>query len=220
MLGWGDRLRRLIAFVAFLVSLALILGLSACGTSGSATQSAASSAGDPTNWMAGHDNDAAIFAEIYPVSADNPFLIASYDEVVRLFKIGSGVLVFGFPDCPRCRNAFPALEKAFKEMNMDQKDGFSGRILYYNIFDDREANNEHYQTLVEYTKEFLPLDDSGNPRIYSPDVFFVTAGKIIGNHLDTVPSLIDPWDALNSDQEAELISIYKDLIGKMEDCGC
>ena len=206
--------------VALLLSLALLQGISACAKNNTAEPDTAPIAGDPTNWMAGHENDAAAFAQIYPVSEDNPFLIASYEEVVRLFELGTGVLVFGFPDCPRCRNAFPALEKAFAEMNMDKREGFSGRILYYNIYDDREADNERYQTLVEYAKEFLPTDDSGNPRIYSPDVFFITSGKIIGNHLDTVPSLTDPWDTLNDEQEAELIGIYKDLLEKMEDCGC
>ena len=205
---------------ALLFALSLISCFSACDAGDSSAPDSAPFAGDPTNWMAGHEDDAAIFAEIYPVSEDNPFLIASYEEVVRLFELGTGVLVFGFPDCPRCRNAFPALEKAFAEMNMDQKEGFSGRILYYNIYDDREADNERYQTLVEYTKEYLTVDDNGNPRIYSPDVYFVTSGNIIGNHMDTVPSLTDPWDRLNAGQEAELISIYKDLIEKMEDCLC
>ena len=204
------------------LSLAIIIALSlpACIKKETAEPGGTTFAGDPTDWMAGHENDAEAFAEIYPVSADNPFIIASYEEVVRLFKLGSGVLVFGFPDCPRCRNAFPALEKAFREMSIDKKEGFSGRILYFNIYDDREANNERYQTLVEYTKEFLPLDDDGNPRIYSPDVYFVNSGKIVGNHMDTVPSLTDPYDTLSDEQEQELIGIYKELIVKMEECRC
>jgi len=206
--------------VAMFLSLILLAVLSSCAASDSFGRDSSPAVGDPTNWMSGHENDAAVFAQIYPVSEDNPYLIASYEEVVRLFELGTGVLVFGFPDCPRCRNAFPALEKAFSEMGMDQKEGFSGRILYYNFYDDREADNERYKTLVEYTKEFLTVDDNGNPRIYSPDVFFITSGKIIGNHLDTVPSLTDPRDTLNAVQEAELISIYKELIEKMEDCRC
>jgi len=197
-------------------------GLAGNGPDGSIPEnhSSPTPGGDPTNWMLGHENDAAVIAGIYPVSEDNPYLVASYEEAVRLFKQGTGILVFGFPDCPRCRNVLPALEKAFKEMGMDQHDGFTGRILYYNIYDDREANNERYQALVEYTKEFLTDGDDGNPRIFSPDVFFVNAGKIVGNHLDTVPSLTNPLDKLNEEQEAELIGIYKDLIAIMEECRC
>ena len=221
--------------IALLLLFSLLMGLFACannkavesglagnspGGSVPGDQNSPTPGGDPTNWMAGHENDAAVIAGIYPVSEDNHFLVASYEEVVRLFKQGTGILVFGFPDCPRCRNVFPALEKAFKEMGMDQHEGFTGRILYYNIYDDREANNERYQALVEYTKEFLTAGDDGNPRIFSPDVFFVNAGKIVGNHLDTVPSLTNPADKLNDEQEAELIGIYMGLIAIMEECGC
>ena len=196
------------------------MGLFACSSNTSSGESAEPSTLDPTDWMVGHENDAAAFAEIYPVSKDNPFIIVSYEEVVRLFEIGTGVLVFGFPECPRCKNAFPVLENAFREKGMDQREGFSGKILYFDIFDDREENNERYQTLVDYTKDYLLSDDNGNPRIYSPDVFFVNSGKIVGNHLDTVPSLTNPRDPLNDEQEAELFSIYIDLISEMEDCLC
>ena len=178
------------------------------------------SASVPEDLMAVHENDAALFSEIYPVSAENPFIIASFDEVVRQFEFGTGILVFAFPSCPRCKNAFPVLEKAFKEMDMERYAGFRGKILYYDIYDDREANNERYQTLVDFTKEFLPADDSGNPRIYSPHVFFLVSGEIVGHHLDTVPSLTNPQDLLNSEQQAELLAIYKDLIQRVEDCGC
>jgi len=172
------------------------------------------------DWFAGHENDAARFAEIYPVSKENPFIFATFEEAVNLLERDTGILVFGFPQCPRCRNAFPVLEKAFKQMSMDRHKGSRGKIYYYDIYDDREANNERYETLVDYTREFLRTDDSGNPRIYSPDVFFIASGMIVGNHLDTVPSLTNPRDPLNDEQEAELLKIYRDLIQEMEDCGC
>ena len=171
-------------------------------------------------WFIGHENDSARFAEIFPVSQNNPFIFATYDELITHLKYGTGIVVFAFPACPRCKNAFPVLEKAFNEMNMGKYAGLRGRILYYDIFQDREENNERYQTLVEFTKDFLPLDSNGNPRIYSPDVFFLAAGKIVGNHLDTVPSLKNPRDKLNEEQKAQLLEIYLDLIQKVEDCGC
>ena len=173
-----------------------------------------------TDPLAGHENDAALFAEIFPVSEDNPFIFASFEEVVARLENGTGIIVFAFPACPRCKNAFPVLEKAFKDMGFSKQSGLKGKILYYDIFDDRDTNNERYKTLVNYTKAFLPDDDNGNPRIYSPDVFFVSSGKIVGNHLDTVPSLTNPRDPLNEEQAAELLKIYVDLIKAMEDCDC
>ena len=174
----------------------------------------------PTDLFDGHENDAALIAEIYPVSKDNPFIIADFDELVFHLKYGTGIVIFAFPDCPRCKNVFPVLEKAFNDMDMGRHAGFRGKILYYDFYNDREENNERYQTLVDFTKEYLPLDENGNPRIYSPDVYFLAAGKIVGNHLDTVESLIDPHDLLNDEQKAELSEIYKELINNVEDCGC
>ena len=172
------------------------------------------------DWFAGHENDAARFAEIFPVPEDNRFIFAAYEQVLTQFKYGTGVVVFGFPACPRCHNAFPVLERAFREMKMDRYVGLRGRILYYDIFNDRDENNERYQTLVSYTKDFLRTDADGNPRIFVPDVYFLASGKILGNHLDTVPSLTNPRDPLNEEQTEELLKIYKDLIEEVENCEC
>ena len=215
----SDCLRKLIVS---LLPLALTLALSSCGGRNTPGQTSAEvvSAESGTNIFAGHENDAALFAETYPVSEENPFIIASFDELAAHLKWGTGVIVFGFPDCPRCRNAFPVLEKAFGKMNMGRHAGFRGKILYYDFFNDRETNNERYLTIVDYIKGSLPVDSNGNPRLYSPDVFFIAAGKVVGNHLDTVPSLTNPRDSLNEEQEAELLKIYMELIEKVEDCGC
>ena len=208
--------------IASLFLLSFLVVLSACSPRNPASQTSVSNseANTGTNWFAGHENDAALFAETYPVSSEHPFIIARYEELLTHLKYGTGVVVFAFPACPRCRNAFPVLEQAFKEMNMEQYAGLRGKILYYDIFDDREANNERYLAIVDFLKEFLPFDESGNPRIYSPHVFFLASGKIVGNHLDTVPSLINPRDPLNDEQKAELLKIYKDSLEKVEDCGC
>ena len=201
--------------------LSIIVALIACSPKTSENQpgSAGSESAAP-NWFIGHENDAASFAEIYPVSQENPFIIASYEELITHLTWGTGVIVFAFPACPRCQNAFPVLEQAFKEMDMTQYAGLRGRILYYDIFDDREENNERYQTIVSFLKDFLPPGPDGNPRIFSPHVFFLASGKVVGNHLDTVPSLTNPRDSLNEEQHAELLKIYKDFIQEVEDCLC
>ena len=224
----GDYTRR---FVCIGLVLALVLGVSACGAGDIAVQPPGGGVQEdssvdreneavPAGSPEGHEDDAARFAGLYPVTPENPFIFATYDEIITQLEWGTGIIVFGFPDCPRCQNAFPVLEKAFKQMDMDKYAGFRGRILYYNIFGDREENNEHYQTIVSYLADYLLADGSGNPRVYMPDVFFLASGKIMGNHMDTVSSLEDPWDSLNTDQEAELLAIYMDLIAKIEDCNC
>ena len=215
--------KTLVLLLAFAPALFLCGCSSVSGTAASSGNAASASAAfrkAGADIFAGHENDAARFAETYPVSAENPFIIAGFEELIAHLKWGTGVIVFGFPDCPRCRNAFPVLEKAFKKMNMGRHAGFRGKIIYYDFYNDREENNERYRTIVDYVREFLPADAGGNPRLYSPDVFFIAAGKVVGNHLDTVPSLTNPRDSLNEEQEAELLKIYMDLIAKVEDCGC
>jgi hypothetical protein len=186
----------------------------------SKNQTAVNTVNVQADLFSGHENDAKRLSEIYPVSEENPFVIATFEEITAHLKWGTGVIAFGFPDCPRCRNAFPVLEKAFAKKNMGRHAGFRGKILYYDFFDDRETHNDRYQVIVDYIKDFLPTDENGNPRLYSPDIFFIASGKIVGNHLDTVPGLTDPYDSLNLEQEAELLKIYMDLIEKVEDCGC
>jgi len=206
--------------LVFLLLLSILLGFIACNARKSEGQAAHPAGAVSADVFAGHENDSALVAEIYPVSKENPFIIAGFEELLTHLKFGTGVVAFGFPECPRCDNAFPALEKAFNKMNMARHAGFRGKIVYYDFYDDRETNNDRYRTLIEYLKDFLPVDSDGNPRLYSPDIFFIASGKILGNHLDTVPSLANPRDPLNEEQEGELIKIYMDLIAKVEDCGC
>jgi hypothetical protein len=200
--------------------MAFTLGFSACGAGNSKSQTAASPASVQADLFVGHENDAMRFAEMYPVSKENPFIIASFEELTVHLKWGTGIIAFGFPDCPRCRNAFPVLEKAYVKKNMGRYAGFRGKIIYYDFYDDREEHNERYRAIVDYIKEFLPTDESGNPRLYSPDIFFIASGRIVGNHLDTVPSLTNSYDPLDDQQEAELLKIYMKKKKKIEDCGC
>ena len=211
------KLKRIVLLILFvlLIALTLTMNVSNIGSVGDI-----SNKNNPAGIFAGHEQDAALFAGIYPVSEDNPFVIADFEELVFHLEYGTGIVVFGFPGCPRCKNAFPVLESAYNAMNMGRHAGFRGKIIYYDIFDDREADNERYREIVGFLEEFLPVDGNGNPRIYSPDVFFLAAGKVVGNHLDTVESLTDPSEPLNDEQRAELLEIYKKLIEKVEDCGC
>jgi len=225
--------------LVFLLSLAIIAGLSACGvgapdadantgndtgndnSNGNSNDNGNDAGNDAAaDWAARFAADSALFAELYPVSGENPYVFATFDELITQIDNGTGVIAFGFPACPRCQNAFPVLEKAFKEMGMERRGGLSGRILYYDILEDREADNERYQALVDRLGGHLRPDDSGNPRIFVPDIFFVTAGKVVGNHLDTVPGVEDPFDPLSDEQEAELLKIYLDFIQIVKDCNC
>ena len=45
--------------------------------------------------------------KLYPevsISNDNPVKYSSYDEIFEVLKSGTGVIYFGFPECPWARN--------------------------------------------------------------------------------------------------------------------
>ena len=149
-----------------LIILSIILTLSACTPRNIQTPAEVITQQD---LFANHAGDAARFAEIFAVSQDNPFVFATKEHILAMLDYGTGVIAFGFPACPHCHNAFPILERTFKEMHMHHYAGARGRILYYDILEDRAQNSAFYQTLVSYLSDYLLDDAEGNPRIFVLD---------------------------------------------------
>lgn len=176
----------------------------------------------------------------YPkVSIDksNPIQYATIDDVLEVLDNKTGVIYFGFPNCPWCRNAVPVLLNAATSTGLD-------RIYYLNVLDIRDTkeidNNgkvvttnkgkKGYSKLLEKMDSILPeytLEDedenevsANEKRIYVPLVVFVKKGKIVAYHEDTVESQKDPYKLLDDKQTEELFNIYVDGILKMQDSAC
>lgn len=49
------------------------------------------------------------------IPKDNNVQYASFDDVMDVLNSGTGIIYFGFPECPWCRNALPVLLKAAKD---------------------------------------------------------------------------------------------------------
>ena len=79
------------------LAFALIIVLAACLSNGSGTGSGSPPSSGPAPQMDAHENDAKLFAELYPVTADNPYIFASYEELIDLLDRGTGIVAFGFP---------------------------------------------------------------------------------------------------------------------------
>lgn len=153
------------------------------------------------------------------IPEDNTIVYADINKVFDILESKTGIIYFGKPTCPWCRNMLPVLIEAAKSNNLN--------IYYYNPQEIRENNTIEYQNLVEKLYDFLPVDtttqketdssfDKNKKRLYMPDVYFVKNGKIVGNHMSTVESQTDPKIALNEQQKEELKKIYTDLIKKMQ----
>lgn len=178
--------------------------------------------------------------KLYPevsISNDNPVKYSSYDEIFEVLKSGTGVIYFGFPECPWARNLVPVMLSAAKEVEIDT-------IYYLNIKDDRDVlmlnenddiitekeGNKKYFELVEKLDSILDdyiLTDNdgksvsaGKKRIYTPLLIFVKNGKIIAHHTDTVDSQTDPYVALNDRQSEELLLKLINYMSKISASVC
>ena len=165
------------------------------------------------------------------VDEENPFVYASYDEVVDIIENGTGVIYFGFPECPWCRNAVPVLIDAAQELGVD-------KIYYYNalsirdtksldengnIVTDKKGTDEYYKLVDLLSNVLTPyegLNDESIKRLYFPTVVYVKDGEVLASTIGTVDSQEDPYIKLTNDQYNELKNTYMDNMNKVYNILC
>lgn len=171
------------------------------------------------------------------IAEDNQVDYVSEEETISILENGTGIIYMGFPTCPWCRSMLPVLLQTLDNMNID-------KLYYLNILDVRdtwelndkgkaektkEGTNEYYKMLElmdEVLEPFTLTNEKGKEidtkekRIYAPTVIGVKDGKIVGIHVSTVESQIDPYKNLTKEQEEELSEIFVELINKVYDVGC
>lgn len=112
------------------------------------------------------------------VSVDNVFKYATINQAIELLKSEKAIIFFGFKECTWCQKYAPILNEYAKENKVDT-------IYYVDIKEDRANNTPEYKELLNILDKYLSKDDNGNKRIYVPDVYFVSDGKIVGHNNDT-----------------------------------
>ena len=130
------------------------------------------------------------------ISKNNPIKYVTLDEVFDIIQNKTGVIYFGFPGCPWCRNMIPVLFEAAKNNNIDT-------IYYFNPRNVKKSDNDEYNKLKEILNEYLSEDENGQKVLYVPDVYFIKDGKIVGHHLGTVDSQADPTISLTEEEKNE-----------------
>lgn len=154
------------------------------------------------------------------IDRDNPIKYSTFDEIMEILEKGTGVIYFGFPECPWCRSAVPVLLDAADSTGLDT-------IYYFNAVDMRdikeldkngkvittkEGSKEYKQLLDKlniYLSVYDGLNDNSIKRLYFPTVFFIKDGVVVGKHESTVESQLDPSVKLNEEQALELKDIYE-----------
>lgn len=116
--------------------------------------------------------------EYTKVPMDNAFIYKTEDEIISILENGSGIVYLGFPECPWCQSYVVYLNEVVKDNGLNS-------IYYLNIKDIRSNNTENYQKIVSLISDLLPYDETGNKRVYVPQVVIVKNGKIIGGDNET-----------------------------------
>lgn len=147
-------------------------------------------------------------------------------ELIKLLSKGTGIIYFGFPECPWCRNMIVPLLETTKTKNEP--------VYYYNAYpirDYKELNEEGkiitkeqgsktYYKILEllgsHADKYKELNNEKEKRLYFPTVVFVKDGKIVGKHTSTVKSQKNPYNKLSRKQIKELKNIYEKNIVKMQ----
>ena len=142
------------------------------------------------------------------ISKNNPIKYVTLDEVFDIIQNKTGVIYFGFPGCPWCRNMIPVLFEAAKNNNIDT-------IYYFNPRNVKKSDNDEYNKLKEILNEYLSEDENGQKVLYVPNVYFIKDGKIVGHHLGTVDSQEDPTISLTEEEKNELLDIFNELFEKI-----
>lgn len=142
------------------------------------------------------------------ISKNNPIKYVTLDEVFDIIQNKTGVIYFGFPGCPWCRNMIPVLFEAAKNNNIDT-------IYYFNPRNVKKSDNDEYNKLKEILNEYLFEDENGQKVLYVPDVYFIKDGKIVGHHLGTVDSQEEPTISLTEEEKNELLDIFNELFEKI-----
>lgn len=147
---------------------------------------------------------------------DNSRIIyATEEDVVNL---ENGIVLFGFPSCPWCRNVIEPLLEFVNEEQIS--------IYYLNIYDIRDKK-ELQDSIVVTTKEgslgyqailakfygelnpYRGLKVDSIKRISSPTVLYIKDNKAVYKVVSTVESHKNAYQKLNKQQHDELKQRYK-----------
>jgi len=169
------------------------------------------------------------------LSSNNLFKYIKAEDAVKFLNEGTGVIYFGFPQCPWCRTLVPYLEEVGKSVGVKN-------IYYLNILELRdtyevegkkanitkEGTKEYYELLKaldKYLEEYYLTNedgkkiDTGVKRLYAPTTVVVKDGKIVDFLEGTVDSQ-KKFVALTKEETSELKKRLSNMFIKISNTAC
>lgn len=182
------------------------------------------------------DKDGKMIKEVF-INESNPVDIVTEEEAIKLLEEGTGILYFGFSDCPWCRSMLPILLSTLDNMSIDRLYYLDiGSIRDTMVLDEKNKpvvsvkGTDGYYRLLELLDSVLSpyilTSDNGKKidtkekRMFAPTVVGFKEGKIVGIHVGTVEGQKSGYDDLTDEQKEELSLKFQELINKVYDINC
>lgn len=151
---------------------------------------------------------ACSFEATEPITISKPY---AFDEAIHFFKEGkTGVLYFGFEDCPWCQEAVPILKEVASE--------FGKEVIYIQTRDtDRNIlyTDEQKQEIMPYIDQYMSDNDEGQRTLFVPCVVVVKDGQAIAGHVGTVDGHDAHERQMSRQEQAQLKKVYEEMFEKL-----
>lgn len=140
------------------------------------------------------------------------FVEVSALDALALADSGKDVVIFcAYDGCPWCEAMASTLNDAALAAGY--------QIALVNTRKDpswtSNADMDGYEEFVARFGEWMDEDDSGNPHLYVPDLYFVRDGEVVAHHQGVVESYQEPGEPLTNEQAAELRELLDDCFAQM-----
>ncbi|MFA5602692.1 MAG: hypothetical protein WDA21_03035 [Bacilli bacterium] len=161
-----------------------------------------------------------VFVAGYDVDDSHVFVNTSSNDIINIFKRGTGIIYFGYPESLFCQEIVKILDEISKQNDIKQ-------IYYLNVNELKKSNPSAYQEILSLVSDYLYYEDEANNKIlYLPDVYFVKDGNIIGNHISTniihdeLVHSEGEWIDLTRKEKNEIKNIFLGLLTQLYSCNC
>lgn len=122
----------------------------------------------------------------------------------------TGILYFGYDECPWCQQASPILNEISIEKNQE-----INYIRIVNAAHERLYTDEQNERLSLLISNYMTPDDQGTFQLYVPLVLSVKDGKIMNGYIGTFENHNANTREMTEEEKEQLKSIYEKLINEI-----
>ena len=147
------------------------------------------------------------------VSKDNVFKYVNDEQLYDLLYKEDIIVFFGFKESKWCNYYAKILNDAAEETGVK-------KIYYYDFLIDREKSSTYYKKIVDYTKNYLRMSDTGTYNIAAPSLMVVKDKNIVyfDDETSSVYTTYEPnkyWnDETIANKKEQLSNVFNGFLGK------